>query len=207
MYAKIDSFLGAHDSLSVDQISNSMEVLTGFATCNKYRILDKDGQECGFIAEKSGGILGALMRLVLRNHRPMSIMVWNKNEEEVLRIRRPFYFLWSNIRVFHHRHRVGNVRRRFSIMKNYYGIHRRTGKIIARIKNEHMSRRFSIVDSSGSEIGIVKKEMGPLKKELFTDSDRFFVGFPSDWNSEDKSLLLAAAVTIDMDFFESNSSD
>ena len=170
------------------------------------KILDKDGNKWGFISEKSGGILGTLVRLILRNRRPMNIVIWDKEKKEVLHMKRPFYLFRSKITVAHNHRILGNVRKRFSILRAYYDIIRNSGKKIGLIKSEHGSRQYSIINPGGSSIGTINKKMSGLRQEILTDADNFFVGFPSAWSSEDKALVLAAAISIDMDFYEKSSS-
>ena len=205
LYDKLDSFLGSPNSLTLEQLTDRIEEF-GLETCNKYQILDNDGEKWGFIAEKSGGILGTLLRLCLRNRRPMNIVVWDKNKQEVLHIKRPFYLFWSNMTVSHTGQKLGNIHRGFSLLHARYHIrHQRTGKILGEIHSKHLSCKFSVRNPKGREIGAINKQLGNITKELLTDADNFFIDFPSDWSSENRALLLAAAITIDMDFFEKSS--
>ena len=205
MFAKIDSFLGSHNGLSIAQLTDKIEILGFIETANKYQLLDKDGQKWGFMAEKSGGWLGTILRHFLRNRRPMHIVVWNQDKEEVFSLKRPFHFFYSKMNVFHGRHRLGGIRRRFSLLNSRYDILNRNGKSIGQIQSKYHFHKFSILNSRNTEIGAINKQFGSMEREILTDADTFFVSFPSDWGSSDKALLLAAAITIDMDFFEKGS--
>ena len=205
MFAKLDSFLAPHNSLNVAQLADKIELMGFIETANKYQILDKDGQKQGFMAEKSWGLIGTLLRQCLRNRRPMHIVVWNQNKEEVLCLKRPFYFFYSKMNVFHGRHKLGSIRRRFNILNAWYDILNRNGKSIGRIQSKYHFHKFSILNSRNAEIGAINKQFGNIGKEVWTDADTFFVNLPSDWGSSEKALLLAAAITIDMDFFEKGS--
>ena len=205
MFAKLESFLGPHAGLSVDQVTDAIETYGYIETANKYRILDKDGEKWGFMAEKGQGLLATLLRNCLRNRRPMRIGVHNRDKEEVILIKRPFYLFYSRLDVFHGRHKIGSVRRRFSVLYSRYDIRNRGGKVIGRIRSKYLSHRFPVLDSREKEIGIINKNFGGFDKEILTDADNFFVNFPSHWSNQDKALLLGAIITIDMDFFEKGS--
>ena len=93
MYDKLESFMEGQDVLLIQQVKELVEIFTNIETRNQYQMLDKTGQEVGFIAEESGGIGGTLLRLLLRIRRPMKITVLNGEKREILRIQRPFYLL------------------------------------------------------------------------------------------------------------------
>ena len=205
MYDKLESFMEGQDLLLIQQVKELVEIFTNIETRNQYQMLDKSGQEVGFIAEESGGIGGTFLRLLLRIRRPMKITVLNGEKREILRIQRPFYLLWSTMTVTCGQQKVGSIQRRFSLLYKLYDLCDRRGKVIARIRAPIWKLWvFPVLNSNDAEIGKVSKNWSGFLKEYFTDADRFSVEFPSSWKSDEKAILLAAAISIDLDYFEEN---
>ena len=51
------------------------------------------------------------------------------------------------------------------------------------------------------------RKKSPLK-EMFTDSDNFIIEFGNrPWTAQNRATILAAAISIDFDFFENNNKD
>lgn len=201
----LDQLFKDKSPIFVNQLTENWEIFTGFETRNKYEILDSDGNKLGFIAEKKGGILSVLLRLILRTRRPMEIKVWNEERKEVLHFKRPFYWLFSSLLVTCQGRRVGTVERRFVLLTKTYDLCTPSGRLIAQIKAGIFNMfSFPLFDPRGKRIGEVCKEHGSLIKELATDADKFCVKLPAGWNGVYKALLLATAITIDLDYFEDN---
>jgi hypothetical protein len=56
------------------------------------------------------------------------------------------------------------------------------------------------------DVGVITKKFGGPLKETLTDADTFDLLFPHDISLEEKALLIAATIFIDMLFFEDNQS-
>ena len=101
--------------------------------------------------------------------------------------------------------KVGSIQRRFSLLYKLYVLCDRRVKVIARIRTPIWKFWvFPVLNSNDAEIGKVSKNWSGFLKEYFTDADRFSVEFPSSWKSDEKAILLAAAISIDLDYFEEN---
>jgi hypothetical protein len=62
-----------------------------------------------------------------------------------------------------------------------------------------------MVYQQGQEVGRVTKQWGGVGREMFTDADTFKVEVDTSRTEKEFSLLmLASAITIDLDFFENN---
>lgn len=183
------------------------EIITGFETRNKYKVLDETGQPIGFIAEQRNGLMGALLRFMLRSHRPMHIKVWNQNREELLDIQRPFHFFFSDMTVCSEGQELGIIRQRFGIIFKKYDLVDQHGKIFARVRSPLWRLwTFKIFDSRDNEKGIITKKWGGFMREIFTDEDKFKVEFQK-FSALEKALIFATAITIDLDYFEENQSN
>ena len=64
---------------------------------------------------------------------------------------------------------------------------------------------FTIQDDTGRQRGEIAKKWTGLQREWLTDADKFRVMFDADdWSLNQKAVLIAAALSIDFDFFENN---
>lgn len=59
---------------------------SGFEQANKYVILDAHGNHVGYMAEEEKGMSGVLSRQWLHTHRPFVTHVFDRNQNEVLRV-------------------------------------------------------------------------------------------------------------------------
>lgn len=53
-------------------------------------------------------------------------------------------------------------------------------------------------------VGVIKKRWGGFLKEIYTDADTFDLFFPKEADTQDRLLLMAATIFVDMVWFENN---
>jgi len=201
----IDNFFAGVSTYLIQQVKEWAEIVVNFETKNKYKILNTEQQQVGFMAEKKQGFFGMLLRQVLRSHRRLEVVVYNDQKEVVMTLMRKFFFFFSHLTVLDKNGLlVGSVARRFGILYKKYDLCDTRGKTFATIKSPFWRLwKFPLQDSLGNEIGVIQKNWGGLLKEVFTDADRYQVNFP-DWDNAKKAIMFAAAISIDFDFFEDN---
>lgn len=78
----------ANSSIFIHRQLEMMNVFLGFEQANKYIIMDPHGNHIGYLAEQEHGIGNAIARQLARTHRSFTTHVFDKNEAEVLRVRR-----------------------------------------------------------------------------------------------------------------------
>lgn len=61
---------------------------SGFEQANKYVIMDAMGNHIGYMAEQEKGMGNAMARQWFKTHRSFVTHVFDRNENEVLRVRR-----------------------------------------------------------------------------------------------------------------------
>lgn len=191
--------------LFVNQIKEWVEIFTDFETRNKYQILDQNQMKLGYIAEVGSGFIRLLSRTFFGSHRPMHVCVWNEKKEMLLSFKRPFFFFFSQFTVFNGNQEVlGTVRRRFGLVYKKYDLQDQSGYTFLKVKSPLWRLwTFQLYDNQDKEVGIISKNWGGVLKEVFTDTDKFQVQFPQvDYKK--KAVVLATAISIDMDFFENN---
>lgn len=205
MSNELRQYLTQANEVFIHQIKEWGEIFTGLETSNKYELVSKDGQQIGYMAEKTNGLFGFLLKQVFKSHRPLDISIWDNHRVLTLSLKRPFYFFFSTMNVFDGNDvLLGKVERRFGILYQKYDLVDARGILFGTIKAPIWSLwRFPIFDKTDREVGIVTKKWGGILTEIFTDSDKFGVQLP-DWEIERKLVTLGCAVTIDLDFFEEN---
>lgn len=185
------------------------EILTNFETRNKYEILDERGERVGFIAEESGGLFGFVKRGIMRSHRSFTALIFNAEQRPVLRIRRPWYFIWSSMGIeTPDGKKIGSVHRRFKFIGRRYDLLDAQGRQLGGVEaGVFRIWRFDLVDSRGAKTGEITKKWGGLLKEVYTDADRFVIaleGTAATLQTEAKAVFLGAAVALDFDYFDNN---
>ena len=73
------------------------EILIDWESKNNYIILDEKEHLIGYISESTKGFWNGLGRIVLRKHRSFEAVILDENRELQFKMKRPFYFIWSDI--------------------------------------------------------------------------------------------------------------
>jgi uncharacterized protein YxjI len=194
----------------IQQKKELTEILINWETKNKYVLEDDKKQTLGFIKEEAGGFTGHMLRFFLRSHRPLKIQILNHDGQLNFVLTRPFFWFFSTLTLCDSQQKkIGVVERRFSFFSKKYEIFDHFHSFIAKVHSPIWKIwQFPIKDKMDHQVGLIAKKWGGFLKESFTDADRFMVeyGVAESWPKEKKALLLAAAISIDFDFFENNDS-
>ena len=199
---------GHSPQILVKQIKEVFEIITDWETANKYALYDSHQIKVGFAAERSNGVFHKIIRNIMRSHRSITIDVWDNSDRHILTGYRPWYFFFSDLNVMTQDQTIiGDIKTRFGIIKRKYDLFDSKGRIFASIESFRWKLwTFTIYDQQRNEIGVITKKWGGLMKEVFTDADQFTIDFSKQaWSPEQKSILLFACMSIDLDFFEDNS--
>lgn len=126
----------------------------------------------------------------------------------VWQLRRNFFFLFSDLEILNSRGmRVGSVHRRFSLLSKKYELKNERYQIFATITSPLWRPWTFPVASviSKQEGGLIAKKWTSGLSEFFTDADTFLIDYGvKSWSLSERTTILAAAISIDFDFFESN---
>ena len=183
------------------------EVFLGFETVNRYRLFDSNGDPCGSIVERGSGFLSFLKRNFLKSHRPFVVDVFDASGKCILEFNRPFFWIFSDITIKVPNGPVlGTAHRKFGLIHKKYELRTNEGKVFAKIQSSIFKIwTFALRDHSGNEIARISKKWSGMLKEYFTDSDNFMIEFGShSWSANQRAIILAAAISIDFDYFENN---
>lgn len=193
--------------LYVRQEKEWAEILVDWETVNRYTVFNSEQQALGLLAERNGGLWGSLLRIVLRSHRPLHIDYLDTSGQALLALTRRFFWFWSDLYVTDSDgNRWGAAHRRFSIFYKKYDLTDEHGRVFAHIAAPFWRLwTFPLKTASGEEVGAIRKKWSGFLREAFTDSDTFLVNLgETDWSLSQRGVILAAAISIDFDFFEEN---
>jgi uncharacterized protein YxjI len=186
--------------LVISQQKEWGEILTGFETRNKYLVSDTEGNRLYLAAEEAGSLL---LRLLLKARRPFTIRVFTGDQQEVLRVRRPFRFYFHQAEVLDSQGQsLGVIEKRFSLVRRVYAVTDERGQEIAQLFGPLLRPWTFQIRSDGQTHGKIAKKWSGLLKEGFSDADNFGVQFPATWDVRRKALFLGAVFLIDFVHFE-----
>lgn len=206
MSEQLDTFFGSANGLVIQQLKEWVEIISHFETANKYEILDESGGKVGFAAEDGGGFGRHMLRMWLKSHRPLDIHILGPAGSQLLELKRPFYFFFSNMAISGPGGTLlGRAKKRFGIIFKKYDLCIGEEQVFARIKAPFWRLwTFPILDLQDNQIGVISKKWGGFMREAFTDADKFHVEFPKSFSAPEKAIALASALSIDLDYFEEN---
>ena len=200
-------FLTGYPDLFIQQRQELIEIAVDWEMGNRYAILDSEENELAQVVEKKGGVWGFLLRGFLRSHRALEIAVMDRLGEQVLKLSRPFFFFFSSLDVTGREgRRLGWIQRRFGILYKRYDLVEAAGTRFARVRAPRWRLwTFPVEGEDGISTATISKKWGGALREVFTDADTYRVEFgDARWTEEQRAIILAAAISIDFDFFENN---
>ena len=204
MSSELRQLMEQTNEIFIRQVKEWGEILSGFETSNKYKVLNSKGDQIAFLAERGGGFWKFLERQFFRTHRNLHISVFSNSNEEILNLHRPFYWFFSDMFINEDNKNLGMVRSRFAIFSHSFELLDHSGKLFGYVKAPRLrlwNWTFRIYDRNENEVGVITKKWGGMLREMFTDADQFGVQLPN-WEWDKRAILFASAVTIDLDFFE-----
>ncbi|XP_011642903.1 phospholipid scramblase 1 isoform X1 [Pogonomyrmex barbatus] len=198
------------DYLFVNQKIELLEAFTGWETKNKYVIMNNKGEPVFYMAEDSG----VCWRLCLGKYRACEFNIFDKNQQQVLRMVRPFRCdgcccpcYLQVLEVYSGNILLGSVTQEWSFWRPKFYIRDASGQPVLMIKGPLI--RFCIdvifkVKSLDDEhrLGMIRKQWSGFAQEFFTVSDKFGINFPRDLDVKIKAVLLGACLLIDFMYFE-----
>ena len=184
--------------------------LIGIETRNKYEVLSDDQQQIGFIAERGKSIGAALSRYIFGHWRSFEFLIFDADRQRIGTARHPFRWFFQKLDVRNNDGiLLGTLKQNLSILWKNFSLKDGHGRIVARVSSPPWSFwTFVFKDQSGTEMARIEKKWSGLGRELFTDADTFKVTFTQTSIPNDlRNVLVASAVLIDLQFFESKNNE
>ena len=204
----LDAILANRPEIFVKQRKEWTEIIVNMETRNKYDVYDGLGMILGHVAEAGSGLGYFFRRQILGTHRGFEATLWDAVRTPILRFNRPFYWFFSDIFIqTASGEPLGSVHRRFAWFTAIYDLRTHDGQTFARVHKPFWRVwRFPIVNGSGQEIASIVKRWGGVLREAFSSADTFQIDFGGQpWPTSYRAVILAAALTIDFDAFETQS--
>ncbi len=176
--------------------------LIGFETRNKYSISTEQG-EVAFAAEQQKGFLGLLMRQFLGHWRTFEIVFFGVDRQPLFRALHPFRFFFQRIEVYTPDGRlVGALQQRWSFFMKRFDVQDALGNLSLEMRSGFF-RFWTFPFLRGEkQVGSIEKKWTGLLNEAFTDKDTFLVQMTPDLKPDERILMLAAAIFVDLQYFE-----
>ena len=118
-------------------------------------------------------------------------------------INRQFELIFSRMKVSDKKGPVGEVNQKFSLLNRRYELVPYFGSRRLTLTGPIFRPWTFNIQSGTQQLGSICKKWSGLMKEAFTRADTFEVSFDSgDLQPAEKKLILAAAIAVDIDYFE-----
>lgn len=191
--------------LHVQQVFEAFELL-GFETRNKYKILNDKNELIAYAAEQSTGAGGAILRHFLGHWRKFNVVIYDSQREACYQLHFPFRWFFKTLYVSDaDGRRVGHLQQRFAIFRKKFDAFGVSNQLVAQINSSFF--RFWTFDffRGNRKICTIQKKWSGALGEFFTDKDNFAVRYADpNLTLDNKVLMLATSVMIDIIYFESN---
>jgi uncharacterized protein YxjI len=206
----MSNFLQTLSQASAIYVKQKFELaeLFGFETRNRYQIQTDGGQQFGYCAEPKLGFTDAIMRQFLGHWRIFNIVGTDMANQQVFRAHHPFRWFFQRLDVFGVGDRpVGSLQQRFAWLNKEFEFLDTRGRVVMTMTSPFWKIWTFPIKKGEREVCVIEKKWTGLSKELFTDADNFRVRFTDPkLTADEKLLLLAGAVFVDLSYFESKAS-
>ena len=203
-------FLQTLTSANAIYVSQKFEIaeISGFETRNRYLIKTDDGQQFGYCAEPKLGFGNAIMRQFLGHWRIFNIVGTNMDSQQVFRAHHPFRWFFQRLDVFGAGDRaVGSLQQRFAWFNKKFDFLDTRGRVLMTMTSPIWKIWTFPIKKGSREVSVIEKKWSGITKELFTDADNFRVRYTDlKLTTDERLLLLAGAVFIDLLYFETKAS-
>jgi hypothetical protein len=195
--------LERHEELIVVQKKELAE-LFGFESRNKY-VIEAGGAPIAFAAEQGKDLLAAASRWLLGHWRTFEIHVFDQNRALWFRAIHPFRVFFQRLEIVGaDGAAIGAIQQRFSVFSKRFDVTDASGRLVLTVKSplwRPWTFAFERPETPG-ELAVVQKKWSGMLTELITDADRFRIGFRTGMSEGERTLVLAAALFIDLVYFE-----
>ena len=177
--------------------------LFGIETRNKYSI-EANGAPLGFAAEQGKGGLAFLARMFFGHWRTFEIHFFDETRKLALRAVHPFRFFFQRLEVVGADGRaLGAIQQRFAVFSKRFDVMDPSGRLLLSVSSPIWRPWTFVFERDGHALARVEKKWSGMLREAFTDADTFRIAYESPiLGLEERALVLAAAIFIDLQYFE-----
>ena len=200
--------LKAHSLLYINQKLEMAEWI-GFETRNKYQILDQQQRPLAYAAEQGHGIFQQIFRQFLGHWRSFNIVIFTLDRRVFLQVHHPFRWYFRRLEIKDNADALlGVVEKRFALLHKSFAVTDSSGRFLCEVSSPIWQPWTFPFQKRKRNVAIVRKKWSGLLNEGFTDKDKFTVEFSDPQLGElERRLILAAALFIDLQYFEKKAND
>lgn len=198
-----DLDLSTHKEVFITQKFEVME-LFNVETRNRYQVSDAGGRPIAYAAEENTGFAGFFLRQIFGHWRSFEIHFYNNARQAVLHAVHPFRFYFSRLEVFNAKQeRIGAIQKQFAILSKKFSVEDGQGRTVMEVSSPLWKLWTFPFVHDGETVASVNKKWSGLLSEAFTDRDNFQVQYLSaSLGNDARSVILAAAIYVDLTYFE-----
>jgi uncharacterized protein YxjI len=167
---------------------------------NEYAIFDQNGTQIGAVREVGQSKAKKVLRVLTSVDQFLThkLEVADADGTVLLQLTRPPKLMKSRVVVADGRGKeIGTIVQQNVIGKIHFSLEAR-GQTVGSINAENWRAwDFNIQDGAGREVARVKKKWEGIVKNVFTTADNYVVNIPSPLDEPLRSLVVAAALSID----------
>lgn len=181
--------------LVVNQKAKLMELVT------EYAIFDAHGNQVGAVRQVGQSTAKKVFRALSSMDQFLThkLQVVDHDGSVVLQLTRPAKVFKSRIVVENAQGTpVGEIVQENMIGKIHFGLHGAGGKVGAIHGENWRAWNFGVTDASGAEVARITKTWEGLAKTMFTTADNYVVQIHTGLPEPLRSLVVAAAVSVDL---------
>lgn len=198
--------LSKYNKLRVQQVHEIGELL-GFETRNKYQVFDENNLLIAYAAEQQKGIWNLIVRQYLGHWRKFDVHFFTPNRTPFMVAHHPFRFFFERIEVRDTQGRIlGAIQKRFAFFAKRFDVENERGMVVMEVASPIWKIWSFAFKTRDRVVANVNKKWSGFLSEAFTDKDNFMVDYADpNLNENERKLVMAAAVFIDLMYFEKKS--
>lgn len=185
---------------------NALSIVTGWQNAREFDITDSVGRSRGTAIEQRRGVLADAGRTFLSGFLSIQFAVYTYSSQQLaLTLTRPFFFLFSTMTVTGSGNELlGTVKRKFSLLRKRYELRDARDRVFATIESPLLHPwTYRVFDNAAVQRAEISKKWAGLSEEWVTGAQKFRLDFMNTrWTSQQRAVILAAALSIDFDSFE-----
>lgn len=187
----------------IKQHVENIELVSSLEGRNRYAFTTPTGKHLAHAEETDTGFIGSVVRNLWSARRSFVMGITIQQTPEIVWLKRRFEWIFSNIDVFDDDSPVGTVRQRFAIINRKYELESYFGDRVLTILGPVYRPWTFDVYAHTKKVASIQKKWSGFFKEAFTSADTFTIVFEdSRLLPDERKLIIAAAIAIDIDFFE-----
>lgn len=187
----------------VEQQVEGIELVSDFEGRNRYKLYAANGRQLAQAEESDTGVAGTVVRNIFGTRRPFVMGISVLDSPDIIWLKRRFEFIFSRIDVYADEEPIGTVNQRFGLLNRRYELQPVMGSRTMTIAGPLYKPWTFYVRTGDRQLGIIQKNWSGLLKEAFSRADTFTISYEQqDLTKIERTLIVAAAIAIDIDYFE-----